>query len=263
MNRTLLRRAGAVTLVAATLSTLTGCATGIGATLTFHDTQTAKVDRIVLDGGSGDVQVKAVPGTETRITRTIRSGSDPEPSFSVSGAELHLSGSCGSDCSVSYAIETPPGVAVTGSLTSGSMMLTGIGTADVRADSGDIDIRQATGTVRAETDSGDLLVADTKGAATLQAGSGDITAQRMAGAVTATASSGTIDVRLSAPASVKAISSSGDITVTVPPGAYRTTTEADSGDIHVDGITQDAKSANLLDVRASSGDVTVAAAPAA
>lgn len=258
MKRTVL--AGVLVLAA---GTLTGCAGGIGSTLTFHDTQTAKVDRIVLDGGSGDVQVKAVPGTETRITRTIRSASDPEQSYAITGSELHLSGSCGSDCSVSYAIEVPVGVSVTGSLTSGSMLLTGVGSADVRANSGDIDIRGATGKIQAETNSGDILVADGTGPATLRATSGDVTAERMAGAVAATASSGNIDVRLTRPASVTAKASSGNVDVVVPAGPYKVITKSGSGDAHVDGIVEDGKSANLIDLEASSGDISVGAAPAA
>ena len=59
---------------------------------------------------------------------------------------LHIDTDCGHDCSVSYEIEAPAGVAVRGELSSGDVGLTGSGSADVTLTSGDIMVRDATGT---------------------------------------------------------------------------------------------------------------------
>ena len=263
MNLRLLRRAGAVTLVAAASAALAGCGGGIGATLTFNDVEKVKVNQIVLDGSSGDVEVSTSEINETRITRIVHSNSDPGASYTLTGTQLHLGTSCGQNCRVSYRIEAPTGVKVTGELRSGTVDLTGVSSADVRVSSGDIEIRGATGAVTARATSGNVRITDSKGPATLEATSGDIKAINLRGSVTATATSGNIDVKLDAPASVNATASSGDVEVIVPAGAYQVRAQANSGDRTVNGITEDPTSKNVLDVRASSGDVTLTAAPAA
>jgi Putative adhesin len=264
MNPRLVRRAGAVTLAAAAATALAGCgSSGIGAKLTFTDVAKVKVSRIVFDGGSGDVRVHTSPIGETRITRIVHSSSDPGASYTISGTELRLGTSCGHNCRVSYDIEAPTGVGVAGALSSGSVALDGVGAVDVSADSGDIAIRGATGAVRAQATSGDITISGSTGPATLAATSGDVRATDMTGGVDVTADSGDIDVKLNAPASVTAAASSGDVEVIVPAGSYQVRAHADSGDERVTGVTDDATARDVLDLRASSGDVTVAAAPAA
>jgi len=263
MNPRLFQRAGAIALVAAASAALAGCGDGIGATLTFNDVEKVKVSQIVLDGSSGDVTVSTAAINETRITRIVHSSSDPGRSYTLTGSQLHLDTSCGSGCWVSYQIQAPAGVAVVGELASGTVTLTGVGSTDVRVSSGDIEIRRATGTVRAQATSGDITVSDSKGPVTLEATSGDVHAIDIGGNVHAKATSGDIDVKLTAPASVTADASSGDVDVLVPAGAYQVRTAVSSGDPNVDGVTNDASSKNVLDLRASSGDLTVATVPAA
>jgi hypothetical protein len=263
MNPTLFRRAGAVTLVAAASAALAGCGGGIGATLTFNDVEKVKVSRIVLDGGVGDVAVSTSAGSETRITRIVHSRSDPHPSYTLSGSQLRVGTSCGPECRVSYRIEAPAGVAVVGELVSGTVTLAGVGSADVRVTSGDVDIRGATGSVHARTTSGDVMVTDSKGPVIVEAESGDVHAVDIAGSVKATARSGDIDVKLDAPASVSAAATSGNVEVIVPAGVYQVRTRVGSGDQNVVGITNDISSKNILDVQTTSGDLTVAATPTA
>jgi hypothetical protein len=265
MNATLFRRVGAAALVAAAAAALAGCGGGggTGAKLTFNDVEKAKVSQIVLDGSSGEVVVRTSPIDETRITRTVHTGSDPGVSYTLVGSQLRLGTSCGHDCRVSYDIETPPGVAVTGALTSGYVALNGVGSADVRVSSGDVEIRGATGPVRARSTSGDVTVSDSTGPATLQATSGDIRAVRMSGGVTAAATSGDINVKLDSPTSVTATASSGDVEVVVPAGSYQVRTHPGSGNVRLDGVTNDTTAKNVLDLGSSSGDVKVAVAPAA
>jgi DUF4097 and DUF4098 domain-containing protein YvlB len=264
MNPTLVRRAGAVVLVTAAAAALTACDGGTGAQLTFNDIVKTKIDKIVLDGTSGDVQVSTAPGTETRITRLVHSNSDPEPSYSVTGSRLDLRTDCGPRCRVSYRIEVPAGAAVSGRLGSGDLTFDGVSTVDVALTSGDILVRNATGAVQARATSGDVTVSDSKGPVTLEATSGDVRALGVTGNAAIKATSGDITVQLAAPASVTATATSGDVRATVPAGPYQVHTSSSSGDARVlAGVTADPSSKNVLNLIASSGDVTVASAPAA
>jgi Putative adhesin len=259
MTPTLVRRAGAVTLVAATMAALAAC-TGIGARLTFNDTEKAKVTEIAIDGGSGDVVVTTSAAATTSIKRVVEHSADPGPSYRMVGNVLHIETRCGPRCSVSYEIQAPAGVAVTGGLTSGDLGLTGVGRTDVTLHSGDIVVRGATGTVKARSTSGDITVIDAKGGVTLQATSGDVHALNVSGGpVSARTTSGEVEVRALVPTGVTAQATSGDVDVTVPPGKYRLLTSTGSGDTNVTGIINDPTATNVLDVRARSGDVTVAA----
>src|SRR5690349_21127779 len=149
MTPTLARRAGAVTLIAATAAALAGCGGGVGAKLTYDDTEKVKVSEIVLTGGSGDVTVTTAAITETRIKRIVRTdgSADPQASYQLDGTVLTLDTRCGDQCRVSYEIQAPPGVGVRGKIGSGEVALSDIGSADVIVASGDIVIDRASGLV--------------------------------------------------------------------------------------------------------------------
>ena len=256
MTTTLTRHAGAVLLVPVTVAALTACG-GMGARLTFTDTVKGKVTEIAMQGASGDVTVHTAAGTETTITRVVQHRSDPGPSYRMEGTVLRIDTICGPDCTVSYDITAPPGVAVTGGLTSGDVRLTDVKSADVTLTSGDIEVHGATAGVTARSRSGDMGVTGVKGAVTLEAGSGDLRATDLAGPVTARTGSGNIDVTLTAPANVTVEASSGDVRVTVPAGAYQVRADTGSGDANV-GIDNDPTATNVLNIRTRSGDVTIA-----
>jgi Putative adhesin len=258
MTTTLTRRAGVVVLALVTTAALAACG-GIGARLTFTDTEKAKVTEIAMQGGSGDVTVHTAAVTETTIKRVVQHSSDPGPSYRMDGTVLLIDTSCGPDCTVSYDIQAPAGVTVTGGVTSGDVRLTDVKSADVTLTSGDIMINGATAGVKAISRSGDMTVAGGKGPVTLQAGSGDVRAVDLAGPVNARTNSGNVDVTLTTPASVTAQASSGDVRITVPAGAYQVRTDTGSGDASV-GIADDPSATNVLDVRTRSGDVTISAA---
>jgi hypothetical protein len=260
MTPRLTGRAGALTLIAATALALAGCG-GVGAKLTYVDTQKNKVTDIVLDGHSGDVMVTTAPVTETKITRIIRNSTDPQVSYRMVGSALHLDTTCGPHCTVSYQIQAPAGVAVHGELTSGDVALTDVGAADLTITSGDVTVRNASGAVKVKTTSGDITVANAKKGANLQTTSGDVRAVDISGGpVSAKATSGDVFVRLTTADSVTAQTGSGDVQVHVPAGPYRVTTHKGSGDLSVVGITNDTTSKNVLDLRVGSGDLTVAPA---
>jgi DUF4097 and DUF4098 domain-containing protein YvlB len=260
MTTTLIRRAGALTLVAATAVTLTGCGGVLGARMTYNDVEPTKITEIRISGGSGDVAVSTGTATQTKITRVVRRNTNPGESYRLDGTVLHLNTSCGHDCSVSYQIEAPAGVAVKGELRSGDILLDGVGATDVKLSSGDLTVQGATGPVVLQASSGDLRVIDAKGTVKAKASSGSIETINPGAAVDLEVSSGEITVLLNTPQSVTAEASSGDVNVMVPDGAYKITAQATSGDATVNGLTSDPGAKNIIDVRARSGDAVVSLA---
>jgi hypothetical protein len=257
MTTTLVRRAGVLALIAATATTLSGCAGVLGAKMTYNDTEKAKITDIVLSGGSGDVTITTAAVDETTIQRIIRRTTNPGESYHLSGSVLSLDTSCGINCSVSYQIQTPPGVKVRGALDSGDIQLAGVADTDVQVSSGDMLITDATGPVKVRATSGDIQVLRAHGTVSAVATSGDIRAIDPAGAVNIRATSGDVQVRLAAPNSVTADVTSGDIDVSVPEGSYNIIDRARSSDTSLTGLTSDPTSKNVLDLKASSGDVNV------
>jgi hypothetical protein len=266
MTPTLARRAGAVTLIAATAAALAGCGGGIGARLTYDDTEKVKVSEIVLTGGgSGDVTVTTAAIPDTRIKRIVRTdgSADPQASYQLAGTVLTLDTTCGPQCMVSYEIQAPTGVAVRGRLGSGNITLSDIATADVTVGSGDVLIDRASGAVSMKSGSGDVVANDLVGGATLVTGSGDVDAHGLSGgkAVHAQTGSGTVTVELAEAASVTARAGSGDIELTVPDGAYQVKTRTGSGDSELLGLVDDPNAKNIIEVQTGSGDATITATP--
>jgi Putative adhesin len=257
MTTTLVRRAGVLALIAATATTLSGCAGVLGAKMTYNDTEKAKITDIVLSGGSGDVRITTAAVDETTIQRIIRRTTNPGESYHLSGSVLSLDTSCGLNCSVSYQIQAPPGVKVRGALDSGDIQLAGVADTDVQVSSGDMLITDATGPVKVRATSGDIQVLRAHGTVSAVATSGDIRAIDPAGAVNIRATSGDVEVRLATPSSITADVTSGDINVSVPEGSYNIIDRVRSGDTSLNGLTSDPTSKNVLDLKASSGDVNV------
>jgi len=258
------RRTAALVLSAAVTATvLAGCG-GAGVRQTFNDTEKVKVTEIVMTGGSGDVLVRTAPIAETRITRIVHRATDPGESYRLDGTVLHIDTDCGHDCSVSYQIEAPAGVAVRGELRSGDIGLDGVGATDLRLTSGDIMVRNAAGAVTARATSGDVTVLDGKAGATIEATSGNVRAVNITGGpVNAQVNSGDVEVQLTTPNSVTARANSGDVNVLVPAGSYRVSAETGSGDSGVVGIVNDPSAKNVITVHTGSGDAHVAAQPTA
>jgi hypothetical protein len=266
MTPTLARRAGAVTLIAATTAALAACGQGIGARLTYDDTEKVKVSEIVLAGGSGDVTVTTAAIADTRIKRIVRSnGADPQASYRLDGTVLTLDTNCGPRCSVSYEIQAPTGVAVTGRLGSGDIGLTDVATADFTVGSGDVYLERATGAMSVKTGSGNITAVGLRGPVTLVAGSGDVQAMDLAGgaAVRAQTASGDVDVMITEAAPVTARAGSGDVALTVPEGPYRVKSQHGSGEAELVGITDDPTAKLQIDVQTGSGDVRVTGTPKA
>lgn len=257
MTTTLVRRAGVLALIAATATTLSGCAGVIGAKMTYDDTEKAKITDIALSGGSGDIQISTAAVDQTTIRRVIRGTTNPGASYQLSGSTLNLDTSCGINCSVSYEIQTPPGVKVHGRLASGDLRLAGTADTDVQVSSGNVVVADATGPVKVRATSGDIQVLRSHGTVSAVATSGDIEAIDPAGAVDVQATSGDIQVHLAVPNSVTAYATSGDVAVTVPRGSYNIISRRSSGDTRLNGLTSDPSAKNVLDVKADSGDINI------
>ncbi|SCL38543.1 Putative adhesin [Micromonospora rhizosphaerae] len=251
-------RTGIAVGTAATLIVLAGCDTLSFRRLDYDNTESAKITRITVLPGSGDVVVRAA-GTapQVRIKRMVRyHGDEPDTRYEIRGDELVLDTECGPDCSVSYEVIAPEGVAVRGETGSGDVELTRVGPVEIKLGSGDVTVTGAAGPVRAETGSGNIEVADVAGTVHLRASSGDITGRRIGGQVDAETSSGNVTLELDRPASARAHASSGDIELAVPAGRYRVRSSTGSGDADL-GVADDPTASLLLDVGTGSGNVTL------
>ncbi|MFC0002734.1 DUF4097 family beta strand repeat-containing protein [Micromonospora siamensis] len=250
------RAAGA----AALLIVLAGCDTIASRRLDFDTTEQARIDRVTVLRGAGDVVLHGTgPAGQVRVKRTLRyQGDQPGQTWRVDGGELVLDTDCGPRCSISYDVTLPKGVPVRGETASGNVELAGTGEVQFTVRSGDVRVAGATGPVRIEANSGNVEVSDLTGPVRLRANSGDVTGTRLAGPVDADADSGNITLDVSAPTAVRAHAASGDVSVLVPPGAYRVRARADSGNKDI-GLADDPKATVLLDVSADSGNVTLTA----
>lgn len=194
------------------------------------------VRAVEVDADSGDVTVRA----EDVDTTTVRQRFDytwntPDDAFEVDDGTLTLS-DCGWNCTVAYEVVVPLGTTVHGEVDSANLTLHGVSDVDVRADSGDIILRDIDGTVRAEADSG------------------DVHGEGLRGEVEASADSGNVQLQLDVPADVTAEADSGDIELTVPAADYRVDGETDSGSRDID-VRQDPDAPYTLRLDSDSGDV--------
>jgi DUF4097 and DUF4098 domain-containing protein YvlB len=145
----------------------------------------------------------------------------------------------------------------------------------VRAGSGDVRVRDITGPVTVnvssgraeltglaqsavvEASSGDVVLAGIKGDVTVLSRSGGVEASGLGGRTSVESSSGDVRLTMSSPQNVKAAVSSGNLQLRVPRnGAYRLDVRTSSGDQNVN-IENSSSSSTLLDLDASSGDITV------
>ncbi|MFI7216819.1 DUF4097 family beta strand repeat-containing protein [Micromonospora maritima] len=262
-SRTALRppRGVVAATAATTLIVLAGCDTLSFRRLDYDQTERTKVARITVDdGGSGDVVVRANgPADQVRIKRVVRyQGGEPNSRYEIKGDELVLPTDCGQRCSISWEVTAPPGVAVRGGTGSGNVDLSEVGAVEFTLSSGDLTINGATGEVRAATTSGNIRLVDATHPVRLRARSGDIEARRLTSAIDAEATSGNLVVELDQPAPARLHATSGDVDLAVPDGRYRVRADAKSGDTDVT-VTNDPGASVLLDVSATSGNVTVTA----
>lgn len=200
------------------------------------------VRAVEIDNDSGNVTIRAaeVERTSIRMQFDYQWGKpEAEDGYQMEGDKLVLVG-CGWNCDVDYEVVVPRGTAVTGDADAGNIELYGVASADVRADAGNITVRDVDGSVKAEADAGNV------------AGDG------LRGPIEADADAGNIELTLDSPANVTAKADSGTIELTVPDVGYRLDVSVDSGGQDV-GVREDPDSEYVLDLDADSGDVSVRA----
>ncbi|ONI82737.1 hypothetical protein ALI22I_39820 [Saccharothrix sp. ALI-22-I] len=231
----------------------------------FDDTHSVsdQVTEVRIQNGSGDVVIRSRVGAgDTEIRRRVEYPRNTDKPSGVAhrmeGSTLVLDG-CGSRCHVDYEVTVPSkDVRITGQNSSGNVRLEGVASVEVEIGSGDASVRDVAGVVRIDNGSGKVEVADVGGDFTGQVGSGNTTLSDMRGRVTIQNSSGDVDVRMAAVLSVRAEAGSGNLTVSVPRGAYKVDVDANSGDKSID-VENDPNATAELVLTSGSGDVTVRA----
>ncbi|BCY08716.1 DUF4097 family beta strand repeat-containing protein [Actinoplanes sp. L3-i22] len=206
------------------------------------------VRHVDLDLSNGDVTFLAATDHRILVKRTLTWAYDkPVTNDRGSADAVTLSASCGDHlrlpgCRIHYEVTVPAGVTINATVRSGA-----------------IASRGNNGTKTFQTTSGDIDVRDGQGDLSAQATSGAVVALRLdAPNATVTAKSGNVRLSFStAPDSVRASTTSGDLSISVPPAdAYRVQGSTLSGSRSID-VTQDAAAPRSITADARSGDTRV------
>jgi hypothetical protein len=172
-------------------------------------------------------------------------GSDPSEKYKDGMLEIKGTG-CGFlsfGCTTQYVVTVPKDVKVT-----------------IESSSGDLKASDLQAGASLKTSSGGIEVHRIGGELSLKSSSGDLQAQDLtATAVTSESSSGGVELSFTtAPSSVQAKSSSGDLAVRLPDGSetYKVETDSSSGN-EAATVKTDPASTRTITAKTSSGDVTV------
>ncbi|MGW3492890.1 DUF4097 family beta strand repeat-containing protein [Streptomyces sp. NPDC001020] len=210
---------------------------------TFQDDSTlsGKITSVRLDIGSGGATVNGTKGNgKLSLHRTVAyEGDKPHgATYRIEDGVLVLGG-CGSHCSVTYTVDVPAGIPVSGDASSGSVSVTRVGAVKVTADSGQIEMNDVSGPVEVRTSDG------------------RITGRNIAGRrLRAETSNGAIDLALATPQDVRARTSNGNIDLTVPQADYRVSAKTSNGSKHIE-VTDDPSGRYRLDLTTSNGQIAV------
>ncbi|BDZ65511.1 DUF4097 family beta strand repeat-containing protein [Agromyces mangrovi Wang et al. 2018] len=216
----------------------------LGPPQSFSDdaTVTERVTAIEIDEPAGSVAIEATrSATDITLERTVRYWGidrDVDETHEVTGGTLVLHG-CGRNCTVSYVLEVPEGLDVSGRTSNGAIELTGVADVDVATSNGRIELDDVTGTVEVETSNGRIIGNDLTG-----------------DGVDASTSNGPIEIELGTPQDVTARTSNGPIELRVPGGPYAVETDTSNGRVDVD-IATDPNGEFTLDLRTSNGSIDV------
>lgn len=242
---------------------LIGIAVGIATGWIWSSTATAteavgqRIDKVAIDNDSGNVTVRAGDVTSTQVKQTFsyRFDRPDDTAFDVEGSTLQLNG-CGWWCTVDYEVTVPEGTTVTGKVDSGNVALTGVASATVEADSGNITLRDIAGQVTVNVDSGNVALHDIGGEITLDADSGNVDGTGLGGAVVANVDSGDVNLTFAEAADVTADIDSGNIDLAMPEGPYEVVGESDSGERNVQ-VATDPDAEHILRIEVDSGDLSI------
>ncbi|MBP2322006.1 hypothetical protein JOF56_002391 [Kibdelosporangium banguiense] len=233
-----------------------------------------KVTAVRLETGSGSVRIKT--GAQPTIHRTVFYVSDkPGQTFRFEGDTLVLEDCKRRNCSVDYDVTLPAGAKVMGEVGSGEVEITAMTEVGVEARSGDVRVRDVPGPVTVnvssgraelsglaqsavvEAGSGDVVMSNVKGDVTVLSRSGEVDASGIGGKASIDSSSGDVKLTMASAQNAKVTASSGNILIRVPRGnAYKLDARTNSGERNVN-IDTSPSSASVLQLNASSGDITV------
>ena len=228
----------ALALAAVSVTALSACDVAFASTYEDDATLKGKITAVRLDQiGSGGVTLRG-GSSKTTLHREVKyRGDKPDgPTHQIENGVLTLRG-CGSRCSVSYTVELPAGVPVSGSTSNGSITLSKVGKVDVSTNSGSVRLDEAAGPIKVRTDNGEIRGSGLKGGVDAETSNGDVT------------------LTPGAPQDVRAKTDNGEVTVTMPAGRYRVSTHTGDGDRRL-GIPNDPSAEYRLDVSTSNGDIT-------
>ncbi|MBF0672948.1 MAG: DUF4097 family beta strand repeat protein [Salinibacterium sp.] len=235
------RIVAAASLVAASLVTLSGCV--LLPQKTFDETIAIdeKITAVEFDGDSGSVTILGVDDLdEVTVYRELRYRFDlpDEDSHRVREGVLVLE-DCGPQCSVSYTVEVPSRIPVSGATSNGAIDVSNLGDIDVKTSNGRITLDDIVGEVHAKTSNGRI-----EGRALTD------------GTVEAESSNGSIELETDGTADVTAHTSNGSITLTAPRGDYRIDIETSNGGTSNE-LGSDPDADIRFDLRTSNGSITV------
>ncbi|MFI5783119.1 DUF4097 family beta strand repeat-containing protein [Nocardia sp. NPDC051570] len=197
-----------------------------------------------MDSASGGVTITGRAGvSQVSLQRSLayRGAAPSGVTYHVDNGELVLNG-CGQDCSVDYTLTVPANLPVSGSIHSGAITLSGMGSVDVSTDSGQVSMDTIAGPVKVETASGKIQGQGIKG-----------------DHIQAKTSNGGIDLTLATAQDVRAETHNGAIDLAVPASSYHVTAETHSGDKNVD-VPNTPTGQYHLDLRTSNGHIAVKSA---
>ncbi|MER6047649.1 DUF4097 family beta strand repeat-containing protein [Streptomyces sp. NPDC001793] len=238
------RFTGAVALVGAGVLALGACGLVVGETFSDDATVSQKITSVRVDTADGGVTVHGGKGGGTvGVHRkvTYRGDRPQGPTHRVEGGTLVLGG-CGDGCSVTYTVDVPGTIPVTGETSNGALSLSKVASVRLTTSNGAIDLDGVSGPVD---------VHSTDGAITGRGLSGD--------GIKAETSNGEIELTATRAQDVRAKTSNGAVTVTVPDARYQVSVRTDNGGKQI-GVRNDPAGRYRLDLSTSNGAIHVAKA---
>ncbi|MFJ4692048.1 DUF4097 family beta strand repeat-containing protein [Streptomyces sp. NPDC088766] len=236
-----LRRLGGLAAAALAAGGLAACGLVEGETFEDDSMLSGKITSVRLENGSGGVTVNGTKDTgKLTLRREIEyRGDKPHGATHRIENGVLILGGCGNRCSVSYTVDVPAGVQVSGEVSSGRIHLTKVGAVKVTTSSGRIEMNGVSGAVEVKTSNGRITGEGIKG-------------ER----IQAQTSNGAIDLTPATPLDVQAKTANGDITLTLPKADYQVTADTNNGDKTI-GIPDDPSGTYRLVLQSSNGDITV------
>ncbi|MFJ9443226.1 DUF4097 family beta strand repeat-containing protein [Kitasatospora sp. NPDC101235] len=226
--------------LAAAMGGLSAC--GLASDNTFDDDTTVgeKITAVRLDTTAGGVTLRGKEGLDKVSLHRSVSYQDAKPGATsrVENGVLVLGG-CGQHCAVTYTVDVPAGLPISGQTSSGAVSLSHVGNVQVTTNSGAVNLDGVNGTTEVNT---------TNGAITGRGLNGDH--------IRAEAHNGAIDITSTKPQDISASTSNGAITLAVPPAKYKVSAKTGNGQKDI-AFPDDPSGRYQLDLSTSNGRISV------